>query len=295
MTRLRSVPATRQVVVDGRGIVVTSIFTKTRDSGPWTVAPLPLPDGLEPGDVTFHAARATEWSTDVLVELMSSGAMEVWRLSPQRVRARIQVPKVDTPSAKGEVEATSTGFRYKHLSNQRTTISVTDVPFDVEVSNEYWSAGFEFDLFVSYRSTRVDVARELVELLRQAGLRVWFDKDHLKVGNFDERIRRGVACSDSFVVLWSEGSGTDRGSETGTGAEMSQAEEIGTIIDVLNSRSVSSFGDDCIAIYSVDGKVPDKRLVMGKYQVTWARDHSIKEFGAWVIDWYRGRAKAGYR
>jgi len=61
----------------------------------------------------------------------------------------------------------------------------------------------EFDLFVSYASEDRAVVAQLVEVLSGLGIRVWFDRSHLKVGDsLRKKIDEGLSrCRFGAVVL----------------------------------------------------------------------------------------------
>ena len=63
---------------------------------------------------------------------------------------------------------------------------------------------YDFDLFISHASDDNDVATPLAEALRDLGLRVWFDRDILSVGDSLRRsIDLGLSSSRYGVVILS--------------------------------------------------------------------------------------------
>jgi len=63
---------------------------------------------------------------------------------------------------------------------------------------------FDFDAFISYASEDRDFARELVEILRGAGLRIWFDQTELRVGrSLSRSLDRGLTRSRYAITVLS--------------------------------------------------------------------------------------------
>jgi hypothetical protein len=57
-------------------------------------------------------------------------------------------------------------------------------------------------IFVSYARDNIDVARAIVERLRDAGLEVWLDLGKLQPGDaWDVKIRRNIEACSFFVAL----------------------------------------------------------------------------------------------
>ena len=63
-----------------------------------------------------------------------------------------------------------------------------------------------YDVFISYASEdREAVARPLVQRLKEAGLRVWFDEDEIQIGeSLRKAIDAGLSSSRFVVVIASE-------------------------------------------------------------------------------------------
>src|SRR5262245_10755099 len=67
------------------------------------------------------------------------------------------------------------------------------------------SPEFAWDVFISHASDdKEEVARPLSALLRNAGLRVWYDEDALKIGDsLNESISQGLQSSRYWLVILS--------------------------------------------------------------------------------------------
>ncbi len=60
-------------------------------------------------------------------------------------------------------------------------------------------------LFISYRRTRIDAVRQVVDALQAAGIDCFFDVEDIdELVDFPERIRQGIDASHAILVWWSD-------------------------------------------------------------------------------------------
>ncbi|MDM8555742.1 TIR domain-containing protein [Desulfococcaceae bacterium HSG7] len=61
----------------------------------------------------------------------------------------------------------------------------------------------KYDVFISYASEYSFFAKILFNVLKRAGLRVWFDKKAMKAGDLlDEEIKKGIKASSKMIAIW---------------------------------------------------------------------------------------------
>jgi TIR domain len=281
MKKCRSVPPIREVALGDGGIVVDSISARLKKRIHWSSGAIELPVGLSPGGITLCAARASEWNTDVLVELDDGQPVELWRLSPQRLRVRLAEELKQAPRPTTAVEVTHQGFRYRANGQLLVDIVVTESPFGAQWTTSYIS-NYEYDFFISYKSNRREKAERLADALGKHGHRVWIDREQL-FGNYREEIISAVRTSEVFIILWSEGSNSSRDDDWGRGPDMCQATEIHAIRRERDQR-----GDHCILIWHLDGAKPGKDVTDNCSQIVRAEDRGLEEYAdrahAWLLE-----------
>ena len=70
-------------------------------------------------------------------------------------------------------------------------------------------------VFLSYASENLDTVRKVYDGLKNRGLEVWFDKEHLEPGKWKPQITRAITKSRYFIICLSNDAIRKTGDEPG--------------------------------------------------------------------------------
>lgn len=88
-----------------------------------------------------------------------------------------------------------------HWNNYISSISPDDIDNKAETS----MADDEIDIFISYASEDLEIAKKVAEMLTSLGAKLWFDKDGLKLSDkFEVEITNAIKKAKRFMPLLSE-------------------------------------------------------------------------------------------
>ncbi|HBT96252.1 MAG TPA: hypothetical protein DEB25_00665 [Desulfobulbaceae bacterium] len=92
-------------------------------------------------------------------------------------------------------------------------------------------------VFLSYASGNLEIARQVYAGLKQRGLRVWFDKEDLRPGPYKPQIKKAIVSSRYFVICISEAALK----KTGDTSPGFQDEELNWAYDIAQAQPINSF------------------------------------------------------
>lgn len=99
----------------------------------------------------------------------------------------------------GEVQLTTSGVNYFQNKEKALSKTVSENEYEPVACKEY-------DVFVSHaNSDKLDYVEELVESLKQLGIRIFYDKDEFSWGdNWKEKILDGTKQSEFAIIVISD-------------------------------------------------------------------------------------------
>lgn len=105
----------------------------------------------------------------------------------------------------------------------------------------------ETQVFISYASENVTQVRNLYEDLKKRKVKVWFDKEDLKLGKWKPQITKAITQSNYFLICLSEAALKKVGNEPGF-----QDVELNTAFDIALAQSEQTFTIVPVRLEDVD-------------------------------------------
>jgi hypothetical protein len=262
-----TVPPTHRIRHSTEGLTITVVprakqHDQLYEGEPWSHGAVPYPDEVDPDSVKIHAAAASEWSVDVLVEFSELGdkfeqpQLQVWRVSPWRVRRATDVLKptgsirlagpVTIESDPASAPLGSVVFPLEDVRPETTTpvsvhVSLLDGSvLDMETAEPKDTL---YDLLISYKSIDHPGPDSLPERFVKSlsDLRIWMDKSVI-ASDFLEEINRGIERSRAFLILWTDHTPDDKGRVGRFGDPViNQSREIDLIFSHVKTRKKPVF------------------------------------------------------
>jgi len=151
-------------------------------------------------------------------------------------------------------------------------------PESIRATNQGFRSEGTTDVFLSYASEDVEFASRLRERLVGAGLKVWFDKESLRVGdNWDSKISEAIQTCRAFLPILS--TNAKRGSYRHVRKEWQEA---------LDRKKGSRGNQQYIFPVAVDAVSPDDAWILdGIRKLHWARwddEQSLSDVTALLVD-----------
>ena len=91
-------------------------------------------------------------------------------------------------------------------------------------------------VFLSYAKENLEKIRDIYEGLRQRGLNVWFDEEHIRPGAWKPQIEKAISKSRYFVICISEAALRKTGDEPGF-----QDEELNRAYNIAEKQAIQNF------------------------------------------------------